>query len=1192
MSPLEKFVACLLRHAPDSAADEIADVLWLAAHAKASSPSGLDSASHKSSENPAQKSRSATATKTPEESSSPQSPSNATEPSREKIDDDTDGGADGSAEIKTSQGRSSSHPDFHTPPATHSLPLRVPSGRALPEPIALVRALRPLTRRVPSRIRQHLAEAATAERVADTGLWQPVLAPERARWLELALVLDTHASMAVWQPTLSELRKLLETLGAFRDVRLWTLDTSRPGRPPLLHSAHSDTLRPAKELVSPNGRRLILLATDCLGPAWRDGSVATWLQSLAARQPVVLWQLLPEHLWRQTHLRHAQFVHVSAAAAGAPNTRLRSTLWRAQPDEQTAPGAPIPIVNAEPRRLAAWARFLAGAPRLHLPAVILRTAPTSPVLNRLAARNQPAPASPSAEQRVLAFRRSASPEACRLACLLAASVLRFPVMRLVQAAMLPGTGQTTLAEVFLGGLLVRADPAAAGENPDEVDYDFHPGVRELLLRSAWTPEVLQTHYIVSDYLMRHLGLPLDFRAMVAAPATAPTEVPEESRSRAFASVTAAVLRRLGGDYAALADRLDLSGKSSFSVPSPARFAGIRILWVDDKPAGNQRFHKELSGAEIIEAKSTVEALLLLTDKEIHFDAVISDLGRPEDKQAGLTLLRELRERGQLIPFAIFSRFVSAPVSAESFRLGAFACTASFKRLALRLARQIGTDDRYILPEHINKATSETLDRLDLPRHVSHVLSRDPGSEAWQVFWGAIAKDPIFARVSTFLVAIADCDTLKAWSHRVGQADFVAAIPSYVDAVSAAKPEDLVIETAQQMRSRILRKGNDFVHDCALIPAINRSGPSPVAAGVLEFHFRARNTFSSTQHTWLSTFLERLPPLGRRLLFTPPDEKPLAWVLVAGAEKWRKEPDLAKWAKEVGAALADARFGLICGGWPGVEEVVIDAYLKVLEHRAADPARFVRQIIRPYHKPRIKVAETIITSSIPQSITRCIEAADAVVMIGGVGGTARVGREALTAGLPVLPLPYTGGDALKFYSQLNNEHPHRKKHPPLPLGTLAALYVPLKKLRQPLIDLIRERQNTAEAKERIEQLKEGVVKALNYHDLEHLHEALNDTDPGHYGVDDVEFSVALEDLDLDRALRRFSFRGAQLSFTARLGSSREEDSIDLPSIKEVSGSGAYELGPKGSVSVTAFKITASLNLFEEDDDQHGNGADTI
>ena len=117
------------------------------------------------------------------------------------------------------------------------VPLRAPGAPALPHPLELARAFRPLTRRMPSWTVAILDEEATVERIAEERIWVPVTRPARERWLEVALVVDAAVSMAVWKPTLDELRLLLERLGAFRDVRVWRMDTHMPAPAALTLSA-------------------------------------------------------------------------------------------------------------------------------------------------------------------------------------------------------------------------------------------------------------------------------------------------------------------------------------------------------------------------------------------------------------------------------------------------------------------------------------------------------------------------------------------------------------------------------------------------------------------------------------------------------------------------------------------------------------------------------------------------------------------------------------------------------------------------------------------------------------------------------------------------------------------------------------------------------------------------------------------
>ena len=188
------------------------------------------------------------------------------------------------------------------------LAFQVHAGTALPGARGLGNALRPLKRRLPSGTAQVLDEAATAEQAATQGVWGPVLRPALTRWLDLALVIDQSPSMAVWERTVAELRRLLERHGSFRDVRTWQLDTD--GDAAVLHPQTGPAMprqtgarerRSApRELVDPTGRRLIAIVSDGIAPAWFSGSVPAMLAEWGKSGPVVLVNLLPQRLWRHT----------------------------------------------------------------------------------------------------------------------------------------------------------------------------------------------------------------------------------------------------------------------------------------------------------------------------------------------------------------------------------------------------------------------------------------------------------------------------------------------------------------------------------------------------------------------------------------------------------------------------------------------------------------------------------------------------------------------------------------------------------------------------------------------------------------------------------------------------------------------------------------------------------------------------
>ncbi|MCR5865553.1 SAV_2336 N-terminal domain-related protein [Aquincola sp. J276] len=94
------------------------------------------------------------------------------------------------------------------------------------------------------------------------------------------------------------------------------------------------------------------------------------------------------------------------------------------------------------------------------------------------------------------------------------------------------------------------------------------------------------------------------------------------------------------------------------LPPPEDWAvpGLLLLWVDDRPANNSSAVQELRrrGFRVRTALDTDSALALL-ESGLPVQAVISDMGRPPDEQAGYTLLDEMRHRGHSQPFLIFSR---------------------------------------------------------------------------------------------------------------------------------------------------------------------------------------------------------------------------------------------------------------------------------------------------------------------------------------------------------------------------------------------------------------------------------------------------------------------------------------------------------------------------------------------------------
>jgi CheY-like chemotaxis protein len=112
-----------------------------------------------------------------------------------------------------------------------------------------------------------------------------------------------------------------------------------------------------------------------------------------------------------------------------------------------------------------------------------------------------------------------------------------------------------------------------------------------------------------------------------------------------------------------------------ATPRIIRRAGrSTVLWVDDQPSNNvhERQALEALGVSFVLATSTDEALEKL--KRQTFDAIISDMGRPPDPQAGYTLLDTLKASGDRTPFIIYAGSRAPEHRAEARRRGAVGCT--------------------------------------------------------------------------------------------------------------------------------------------------------------------------------------------------------------------------------------------------------------------------------------------------------------------------------------------------------------------------------------------------------------------------------------------------------------------------------------------------------------------------------------
>ena len=136
-----------------------------------------------------------------------------------------------------------------------------------------------------------------------------------------------------------------------------------------------------------------------------------------------------------------------------------------------------------------------------------------------------------------------------------------------------------------------------------------------------------------------------------------------------AAVGAATARKLPRDVSAEASasetRAAAGRVAKLITPDVLRSAlARRILWVDDHHRKNsfERDALKALGFEITLAQSTDEAIEIL--KGQRFDVIISDMNRPDEPRAGLTLLDRIRSNGINTPFIIYSALVDRDMQEE------------------------------------------------------------------------------------------------------------------------------------------------------------------------------------------------------------------------------------------------------------------------------------------------------------------------------------------------------------------------------------------------------------------------------------------------------------------------------------------------------------------------------------------------
>jgi DNA-binding response OmpR family regulator len=223
--------------------------------------------------------------------------------------------------------------------------------------------------------------------------------------------------------------------------------------------------------------------------------------------------------------------------------------------------------------------------------------------------------------------------------------------------------------------LDRSSPAILAELLRHAGQDVS---KDRLLRAGWPDRIVHENSLVKavgrlrQVLAGHgaaletvygYGYRLDLAGLSGAASAAPPPSradalrPKGLRDPALASVAALLALAAVGGAAFWIDAQADAGigfRSEPPVTADAPDAIGRVLWVDDHPQNNIYEERLFEEHRIVvhNATSSADALKLLSMN--HYDVVISDMGRGEDRLAGVRLVEEMRASGNDTPFVIYT----------------------------------------------------------------------------------------------------------------------------------------------------------------------------------------------------------------------------------------------------------------------------------------------------------------------------------------------------------------------------------------------------------------------------------------------------------------------------------------------------------------------------------------------------------
>ncbi|MBY5416114.1 TIR domain-containing protein [Rhizobium leguminosarum] len=148
--------------------------------------------------------------------------------------------------------------------------------------------------------------------------------------------------------------------------------------------------------------------------------------------------------------------------------------------------------------------------------------------------------------------------------------------------------------------------------------------------------------------------------------------------------------------------------------------------------------------------------------------------------------------------------------------------------------------------------------------------------------------------------------------------------------------------------------------------------------------------------------------------------PTKWLLVAGSGSDPLPSSLVSLSRELGRELASSGWGLVTGGWRGIDHLIALSFSEQIRSSNISLSSRLIQIMPEGSRPHFPAGRLVNLGTENDAWRHSVERADAIILVGGLGGTYQTGTLGLEIGKGVFSLPNTReankshADAFNFY----------------------------------------------------------------------------------------------------------------------------------------------------------------------------------